>query len=161
VEIRTATDEDWPSIYPFYSMIMAEGRTYPFPERQSLDEAKPWWMEQPPGQTVVAVEDGRIVGSAKMCPNRPGRGAHIATASFLVDPEYQGKGVGRALGEYVIHWSRAQGFHAIQFNAVVEVNDPAVHLWRSLGFEVIGTVPESFDHPDHGLVGLHVMFRRL
>jgi GNAT superfamily N-acetyltransferase len=161
VKIRTATDEDWPSIYPFYSMIMAEGRTYPFPERQSLDEAKPWWIEQPPGQTVVAVEDGRIVGSAKMGPNRPGRGSHIATASFLVDPEYQGQGVGRALGEYVIHWSRAQGFHGIQFNAVVEVNDPAVHLWRSLGFEVIGTVPESFDHPDHGLVGLHVMFRRL
>jgi hypothetical protein len=36
-----------------------------------------------------------------------------------------------------------------------------VHLWKSLGFEVIGTVPESFDHPEHGLVGLHVMHRRL
>jgi hypothetical protein len=47
VEIRTATDQDWPSVYRFYSTIMAEGRTYPFPERQSLDEAKPWWMEQP------------------------------------------------------------------------------------------------------------------
>jgi L-amino acid N-acyltransferase YncA len=161
VKIRTATDEDWPGIYRFYSTIMAEGRTYPFPERQSLDEAKPWWMEPPPGQTVVAVEDGRIVGSAKMGPNRPGRGSHIATASFLVDPEHQGSGVGRALGEYVIDWSRAAGYHGIQFNAVVEVNDPAVRLWKSLGFEVIGTVPESFDHPDHGLVGLHVMFRRL
>lgn len=161
MEIRTATDEDWPGIYRFYSAIMAEGRTYPFPERQSLDEARPWWMEQPPGQTVVAIEDGRIVGSAKMGPNRPGRGSHIATASFLVDPEFRGRGAGRALGEYVIDWSRAEGFHGIQFNAVVEVNDPAVRLWKSLGFEVIGTVPESFDHPDHGLVGLHVMFRRL
>jgi hypothetical protein len=44
---------------------------------------------------------------------------------------------------------------------IVEVNEPAVHLWKSLGFEVIGTVPEAFDHPDHGLVGLHVMYRRL
>ena len=49
MEIRVATDEDWPSIYPFYSQIMAEGRTYAFPERQSLEEAEPWWMEQPPG----------------------------------------------------------------------------------------------------------------
>jgi GNAT superfamily N-acetyltransferase len=161
MEIRVATDEDWPAIYRFYSTIMAEGRTYPFPERQSLDEAKPWWMEEPPGRTVVAVEDGKIVGSAKMGANRPGRGSHIGTASFLVDPEHQGKGVGRALGEYVIDWSRAEGFRGIQFNAVVEVNEPAVHLWKSLGFEVIGTVPESFDHPDHGLVGLHVMYRRL
>jgi hypothetical protein len=54
VEIRVATDEDWPSIYPFYSQIMAEGGTYAFPERQGLDEAKPWWMEQPPGRTVVS-----------------------------------------------------------------------------------------------------------
>jgi L-amino acid N-acyltransferase YncA len=161
VEIRVATDEDWPSIYPFYAQIMAAGKTYAFPERQSLEEAKPWWMEQPPGQTVVAVDEGTIVGSAKMGPNRPARGSHIGTASFLVDPECRSKGVGRALGEYVIDWSRSAGFHAIQFNAVVEVNEPAVRLWKSLGFEVIGTVPEAFDHPDHGLVGLHVMYRRL
>lgn len=161
MKIRTATDGDWPGIYPFYSTIMAEGRTYPFPEQQSLDEAKPWWMEQPPGRTVVAVEEGTIVGSAKMSANRPGRGSHIATASFLVAPQHQGKGVGRALGEHVIHWSRAEGFRGIQFNAVVEVNDPAVQLWKSLGFEVIGTVPEAFDHPEHGLVGLHVMYRPL
>jgi hypothetical protein len=50
---------------------------------------------------------------------------------------------------------------SIQFNAVVEANAPAVHLWQSLGFQIIGTVPASFDHPEHGLVGLHVMFRHL
>jgi GNAT superfamily N-acetyltransferase len=161
VIIREATDQDWPLIYPFYAAVMAEGKTYPFPERQTLDEARPWWMEPPPGQTVVAVADGVIVGSAKMGPNRPGRGAHIATASFLVDPAHQGHGAGRALGEYVIDWCRSAGFSGIQFNAVVEVNAPAVHLWQSLGFEIIGTVPEAFDHPEQGLVGLHVMFRRL
>ena len=94
-------------------------------------------------------------------PNRPGRGSHIATASFLVDPRQRSKGVGRALGEYVIDWSRAQGYRGIQFNAVVEVNEPAVRLWKSLGFEVIGTVPGAFDHPEHGFVGLHVMYRGL
>ncbi|GAA3085425.1 hypothetical protein GCM10020000_84880 [Streptomyces olivoverticillatus] len=104
---------------------------------------------------------GEIVGSAKMGPNRPGRGSHIGTASFLVDPAYQGRGIGRALGEYVIGWSGAEGFRGIQFNAVVEANGPAVHLWKSLGFEVVGTVPEAFDHPERGLVGLHVMYRRL
>jgi GNAT superfamily N-acetyltransferase len=119
-------------------------------------------MEEPPGQTVVAVTgDGIITGSAKMGANRPGRGAHIATGSFIVDPAHQGQGVGRALGEYVLRWARAEGFRGIQFNAVVEANHPAVHLWRSLGFDIIGTVPEAFDHPDHGLVGLHVMYRKL
>lgn len=159
--IRTATDQDWTKIFPFYSAIMAEGRTYTFPEGQTLEEARPWWMEQPPGSTVVAVEGDDILGSAKMGPNRPGRGSHIATASFLVNPAHQGKGVGRALGQHVLDWARAEGYHGIQFNAVVESNRAAVHLWESLGFEIIGTVPEAFDHPEDGLVGLHVMYQRL
>jgi len=161
VNIRRATDQDWPLIYPIYAAIMAEGKTYAFPGQQTLAEARPWWMEQPPGQTVVAVSDGVIVGSAKMGPNRPGRGSHVATASFLVDPARQGEGIGRALGEYVVGWCRSAGFASIQFNAVVASNASAVHLWQSLGFQIIGTVPEAFDHPEHGLVGLHIMYRRL
>jgi L-amino acid N-acyltransferase YncA len=162
VQIRRATEEDWPRIYPIYAAIMSEGKTYPLPERQRLAEARPWWMEEPPGHTVVAVsDDGEIAGSAKMGPNRPGRGGHVATASFIVDPARQGQGIGRALGQYTLDWCREAGFASIQFNAVVEANAPAVHLWQSLGFEIIGTAPESFDHPEHGLVGLHVMWRRL
>jgi len=161
VIIRQAAAQDWPQIYPIYAAIIAAGETYAFPEGQSLDEARPWWMEEPPGQTVVAESDGVIAGSAKMGPNRPGRGSHVATASFLVDPARQGQGIGRALAEYTLDWCRQAGFASIQFNAVVESNAPAVHLWQSLGFRIIGTVPESFDHPRRGLVGLHVMFRYL
>ena len=159
--IRPATDQDWPLIYPIYAAIMAEGKTYAFPENQSMGEARPWWMEEPPGQTVVALSDGVIVGSAKMGANRPGRGSHVATASFLVDPARQGRGTGRALAEYVLDWCRQAGFASIQFNAVVETNVPAVHLWQSLGFQIIGTVPASFNHPEYGLIGMHVMFRYL
>jgi GNAT superfamily N-acetyltransferase len=118
-------------------------------------------MEPPPGTTAVAVEDGVVTGSAKAGPNRPGRGAHVATASFMVDPARSGRGVGRALGEHVLAWATAHGYRGMQFNAVVDTNVGAVRLWTSLGFDVVGTVPEAFDHPAHGLVGLHVMYRRL
>ena len=161
VHIRVAAEQDWPDVYAFYTVIMAEGRTIAYPPNQTLDEARPWWMESPPGRTVVAVDGDTIIGSAKMGPNRPSRGAHIATASFLVAPGHQGRGTGRALGMYVLDWARAEGFHGIQFNAVVEANHSAVHLWRALGFEIIGTVPEAFDHPEEGLVGLHIMYQRL
>ena len=110
---------------------------------------------------MVAVDGETILGSAKMGPNRPGRGGHIATASFMVDSASRGKGVGRQLGEYVVKWARAEGYHGIQFNAVVETNTAVVALWQDLGFTILGTAPESFDHRIEGLVGLHVMYLRL
>nr|WP_281385936.1 GNAT family N-acetyltransferase [Nocardioides luti] len=116
-----------------------------------------WWMERPPGATVVLEEDGVLLGSAKMGPNRPGRGSHVGTASFMVAPEARGRGVGRRLGEHVVQWHRDAGFAAIQFNAVVETNTVAVALWQSLGFTIVGTVPGAFRSAAHGPVGLHVM----
>jgi GNAT superfamily N-acetyltransferase len=79
----------------------------------------------------------------------------------MVDLEHHGQGVGRALGHYVVDWARASGYRAIQFNAVVETNSAAVGLWQALGFQILTTVPEAFDHAEHGLVGLHVMHLRL
>jgi L-amino acid N-acyltransferase YncA len=161
VLIRTAEAEDWPRIWPFFIQIVEAGETYAYPDGMTPETARPLWMEEPPGHVVVAVQDDRVVGSAKMGPNRPGRGAHVATASFMVDPAHHGRGVGRALGEYAVEWARAAGYRSMQFNAVVETNTGAVALWQSLGFEILATVPEAFDHPRNGLVGLHVMYRTL
>jgi GNAT superfamily N-acetyltransferase len=161
MEIRVATVADWPKIYPFFSAIVAAGETYAYPEGLSAVRAAALWMEDPPGQTVIASDGDTVLGSAKMGPNRPGRGAHIATGSFMVDPAHAGRGVGRALGVYLIDWARREGYHGIQFNAVVETNVAAVHLWQALGFRILATVPEAFDHPTNGLVGLHVMYQKL
>lgn len=159
--IRKARDADWEGIYPIFRSIVDEGTTYAFPEGLTLEDARPWWMERPPGLTVVALEDNVVVGSAKMGPNRPGRGSHVATASFMVSPIHQGRGVGFALANYVIDWARVAGYRSIQFNSVVETNVTAVRLWEKLGFSILATVPEAFDHPEHGFVGLHLMFREL
>jgi L-amino acid N-acyltransferase YncA len=161
VLIRDATEKDWPGIYPFFSEIVAAGRTYAYPEDLSTDEARRYWMTEPPNRTVVAVDGDVVLGTATMGPNRPGRGSHVATASFMVDPGQQDRGVGRALGNEVVDWARRESYRAIQFNAVVETNIAAVHLWKALGFDVLTTVPEAFDHAELGFVGLHVMYRRL
>jgi ribosomal protein S18 acetylase RimI-like enzyme len=79
----------------------------------------------------------------------------------MVDPDHAGRGAGRALGEHVLERARADGFRAMQFNAVVETNDRAVALWRSIGMEIMTTLPEGFRHPVKGYVGLHIMYRRL
>jgi GNAT superfamily N-acetyltransferase len=161
VLIREATATDWPAIWPFLRDIAAAGETYTLDRDIDPDFAREVWMLRPPNRTVVAVVDGVVVGSAKMNRNHMGPAAHIASASFMVDPGYSGRGIGRALGEYVVDWARTSGYRAMQFNAVVETNTRAVALWKSLGFEIIGTLPEGFRHPVHGYVGLHIMHLKL
>ena len=159
--IRPMTEADWPQVWPFFDEIVQAGETYAYPLDLTSEQARALWTMSPPGQTVVLEDDGVILGSATMGPNRPGRGSHVGTASFMVAPDARGRGVGRALGEYVVQWHHDHGFRAIQFNAVVETNTAAVRLWQALGFEIVGTVPEAFDSRAHGLVGLHVMYLRL
>lgn len=158
--IREATADDWPAIWPFWRDIVEEGETYAYPSGLSSEEARALWFDGA-ARVVVLEEDGRVLGTARMGPNRPGRGDHVGTASFMVAPEARGRKVGRRLGEHVVAWHREAGYRAIQFNAVVETNTAAVRLWQDLGFRIVGTVPEAFRSAAHGYVGLHVMHRPL
>jgi GNAT superfamily N-acetyltransferase len=161
VLIRDATPDDWPAIWRFMRRIVAAGETFAWDRDTSEARARAMWLHDPPGRTVVAVDDGTVVGTAETHPNHGGPGAHVANAGFMVDPDRAGKGVGRALGEHVVGQARADGYRSMVFNAVVETNTRAVALWRSLGFEVLATVPGGFRHPVEGYVGLHIMHRRL
>ena len=161
--IRDATADDWPAMWRFMAPIVAAGETFSWDRDMPEDEARNIWFRSPPGATLVAVDDetGDVSGTATMGANHGGPASHVGTASFMVDRSRSRRGTGRALGEAVIDRARRAGFRAIQFNAVVETNTAAVTLWRALGFEVLATIPEAFDHPQHGYVGLHVMHRSL
>jgi len=162
VVIRDATADDWPAIWRFMRRIAAAGETFSWKRDIAEEDARAYWLRGDPARAVVAVDDGgTVLGTAEMGPRMGGPASHTASAGFMVDPDSEGHGVGRALGEEVIAWARDAGYRAIVFNAVAESNTRAVGLWRSLGFEIVGTVPEGFHSPAHGYVGLHVMHRRL
>ena len=161
MQIRTATPEDWPSIWQFMREIVEAGETFSWDRDLSEAAARERWYADPPGHTIVAVDDGSVLGTAVTGPNHEDPASHIATASFMVDPAAGGRGVGRALGERVLELARGDGYRGMQFNAVVETNTRAVALWQAIGFEILTTIPEGFHHPTHGYVGLHIMFQRL
>ncbi len=158
--IREAVAGDWPRIWPFWHRIVSAGETYAWDPDTSEDAARALWMN--PAKRVYVVEDdaGRVVASAYVTPNYGGPAARIANAGFMVDPDHGGRGIGRALAEHLLAAAKADGYRGMVFNAVVETN-PAVGLWTSLGFTILGTVPDAYDHPRHGRVGLHIMYRAL
>jgi GNAT superfamily N-acetyltransferase len=113
-----------------------------------------------PAEVWVAVRGARVVGSAVLKPNQPGLGSHVAHAAFIVDQASAGQGIGRALAERVLRRARTLHYRAMQFNAVVADN-PAIALWRSLGFTEIGRVPDGFRRTDGTFVDLLVLHRQL
>lgn len=158
--IREAVAEDWPRIWPFWHRIVAAAETYAWDPDTSEEAARALWMA--PAKTVYVVEDdtGAVVASAYLTPNYGGPAAGIANAGFMVDPDQAGRGIGRALAEYLLTAAETAGYRGMVFNAVVETN-PAVKLWTSLGFTILGTVPDAYEHPRHGRLGLHIMYKAL
>jgi GNAT superfamily N-acetyltransferase len=153
VLLRSATASDWAGIWPFFRQIAEAGDTYAFHRDMSYEQGEQLWMR---GSVFVAEESSEIVGAGRVVPNY-GPASIVANASYMVDPARAGQGIGRRLVEYSLDLARSAGFQAMVFNAVVETNVNAVHLYESMGFRIIGTVPAAFPHPTQGLVGLHIM----
>lgn len=173
--IREATAADWPGIFAIVEPVIRAGETYTIDTDSTEDALRSWWLsELEPGASAVRVqrcfvvteETGgtsppMIVATAMLHPNYGGAASKVAHAGFMVHPHHEGKGYGRLLAHHVLNSAFADGYHAMVFNAVVESNVGAVHLWQSLGFAVLATIPDAFEHPTLGPVGLHIMHRHL
>ena len=160
IALRQATPEDGPALWALFSAIFAEGTTYAPDEQTSESSFLADWFGRG-GEQWVAEAEGKLLGAYTVRPNQPGRGAHVATASYGVAAEARGGGMGLALGNHSLERARALGFAAIQFNLVVSTNASAVKLWKGLGFQVLATLPLAFRHRVLGPVDAYLMWRSL
>lgn len=160
MQIRPATDADWPHLWTIIEPIMREGETFALP-RDGDEAVARAYFASPEKVNFVAEADGVVLGASYVRANQQGGGSHIANCGYMTAPAARGRGIARALCEHSIDYCRAQGFKGIQFNFVVSTNEAAVHLWQSLGFDILARLPKAFDHPVHGYVDSYLMFRSL
>ena len=132
-----------------------------FPQEEVLDMASGAAFFASQSYTGVAEEDGTIYGLYILHPNNVGRCGHICNASYAVSSESRGKHIGEKLVLDCLKRGKEIGFRVLQFNAVVENNIHARHLYERLGFTQLGTITDGFRMKDGHYENICPYFKEL
>ncbi|MGB7873343.1 MAG: GNAT family N-acetyltransferase [Anaerolineales bacterium] len=161
INIRLFEQSDWADTWRIIEPVFRTGETYAFSPDITEEETYKLWIETPAATFVAVDEKNTIIGTYYIKKNQPGLGSHICNCGYIVAEESRGKGVASAMCAHSQREAISRGFRAMQYNLVVSSNEGAVRLWKKLGFEVIGTVPEAFHHHRLGYIDAYVMYKRL
>ena len=144
--IRKYTEKDISEMVRIWNEVVEDGEA--FPQEEFLDDKTGEEFFASQTYCGVADNDGKIVGLYILHPNNIGRCGHLANASYAVDSAYRGQHIGEKLVSDCLVQAKVHDFKILQFNAVVENNVHARHLYERLGFVQIGTVPNGFRMKD-------------
>ncbi len=161
ITVRPFHPGDWPEVWRILEPVFRAGETYSFARDISEEEAHRHWVEIPAATFVAQDEEGQILGTYYIKPNQPGQGSHVCNCGYVVGQHARGRGIASTMCQHSQEEARRRGFRAMQFNLVVSTNQGAVRLWKKLGFEIVGTLPEAFRHPRYGYVDAYVMYKLL
>lgn len=162
ITFRKATEaKDFDAIWEMCWAITLQKEFYAYDESYDRKYIEKVWFQAPNYCVVAENEQNKIVGAYILRANQPGYGNHIANASYMVATSERGNGIGTKLGEHSLKMAKKIGFDALQFNLVVSTNTYAIRAWKTIGFQIIGTVPEGFRHHKLGKVDAHIMYKKL
>ena len=160
MDIRRATDDDHIGVWEILEPVFRAGDTYTIDADISRDDALAYWFDVQK-HTFVAEANGRIIGTYYIRANQAGGGAHVCNCGYMTHPAARGQGVARAMLEHSLDLAPRIGYRAMQYNFVVSTNTRAVQTWQRYGFDIVGTLPMAFHHPQMGDVDAYVMYKHL
>ena len=161
IDIKPFEERDWPLVWGIIEPVFRAGETYPYSPNISEKEARQAWIEVPAATFVAMDENEVILGTYYIKPNQPGLGAHVCNCGYIVAGEARGRGFASAMCVHSQSEAVDRGFRAMQYNLVVSTNENAIHLWKKHGFEVVGRLPQAFQHTQLGFVDALVMYKLL
>ena len=147
MQIRKYTIDDLRQMIDIWNEVVDEGIA--FPQEELLDDKTGEEFFSSQSYCGVATdESGNVVGLYILHPNNVGRCGHICNASYAVSSSCRGQHIGEKLVRDCIHKAKEIGFQILQFNAVVETNIHARHLYEKIGFRQLGVIPKGFRMKD-------------
>ncbi len=144
--VREYDQKDLADLIRIWNEVVEEGVAFPQEDFLDMESGADFFAAQ--SYTGVAEEDGRILGLYILHPNNVGRCGHICNTSYAVSSELRGRHIGEQLVIDSLRIGKELGFKVLQFNAVVESNVHARHLYERLGFKQLGTIPQGFRMKD-------------
>ena len=168
VELDWMRPQEQNAVRSLLNIAIAEGESYPQAQPLSEPEFAAYWLSRD-AFVVRAVTDnktqqlppGTILGAFYLKPNFPGRCSHICNAGFIVQPTLRGQGIGRLMAVAMLQIAADLGYTAVMFNLVFETNIASLKLWQSLGFEIIGRIPQAVKLSQGRVVDAIMMYRAL
>ena len=124
--------------------IVEDGVAFPQTELLNSQTGDEFFKSQSFTGIAIDADSGEVVGLYILHPNNVGRCGHISNASYAVKKNKRGQHIGEFLVKDCLAKAKEIGFRILQFNAVVESNTHARHLYERLGFVQIGTIPNGF-----------------
>ena len=133
--IRAMEPADIPAVAEVLSQPRAVWGTLQ-PPFVSIDARQKRQAENGPGDAgLVALIEGRVVGSIGLHRDRPHRRSHVASLGMAVHDAHAGRGVGRALLAAVIDLAEKWwNIRRLELNVYVD-NHRAIALYERFGFE--------------------------
>jgi L-phenylalanine/L-methionine N-acetyltransferase len=135
--IRAAEPGDWQEVADLMALPKVRFGTLRMPYA-SREETKAWLEKPADGVRIVAVLDGRIVGTAGFVQYK-GRRSHAAGIGLSVHDDYHGRGIGAALLAALVdaadNWLNLK---RLELTVYVD-NVPAIDLYKKYGFVIEGT----------------------
>ncbi len=142
LSVEKYSSADLADMIRIWNQVVEEGVA--FPQEELLDENSGREFFAAQTYCGVARLDGKVLGLYILHPNNVGRCGHICNASYAVSSESRGLHIGEKLVLDCLEQAKLHGFGVLQFNAVVESNIHARHLYERLGFVQLGTIPKGF-----------------
>ena len=161
VSIHPFEASDWSALWPILHATFSKGDTYTFPAGAGEEAVFNAWIKTPTASFVACDASGQVLGSYYIKPNQPGNASHVCNCGYVVAEAARGNGVASLMCEHSQATATGLGFLAMQFNFVASTNTGAIGLWQKLGYDIVGTLPRAFRHPQAGFVDAHVMYKWL
>jgi L-amino acid N-acyltransferase YncA len=162
LKFNKTNESDFPEIWRIYQAIIKKGDSYlDNPSKTDIEYARNKWLN-PNSINITAKINQDIVGFYSLRNNYKDYGSHVANGSYIVNPDFCQQGFGKKIALHSIDEAKKAGYKAMQFNFVVATNIAAIKLWKSVGFNIVGTTPKSYQHQGlNKLVDSHIMHRFL